>query len=206
VAEQHGISSELTTKGSPLPTDFQAFNPENFYARGMAPFDSNSLPSVPSSFNPSRRASSPNGGMLGVNDRSVPPPVPHRGPSPLHMGGGPGYANLPSHGDDMRRLVDECTAAKESARVLAEALVFTSPEELDKKPIIKVRLAVRSRTRPELTLRSSTASASWPLRACRGRWVGRRPKRANRASERYSKRRRTDSKMHLRVTRSRRMR
>lgn len=53
--------------------------------------------------------------------------------------GGPGYAHLPSHQDDIRRLIEESTAAKESARVLAEALVFTRPEDLDSKPIIKVR-------------------------------------------------------------------
>ncbi len=37
-------------------------------------------------------------------------------------------------------MIEESTAAKESARVLAEALVFTRPEELDGKPIIKVGL------------------------------------------------------------------
>ena len=54
--------------------------------------------------------------------------------------GGPGYANLPSHTDDIRRLIEESTAAKESARVLAEALVFTRPEDLEQKPIIRVSL------------------------------------------------------------------
>jgi hypothetical protein len=51
---------------------------------------------------------------------------------------GPGYSALPSHGDDIRRLVEESTAGKESARVLQEALVFTRPDELDSKPIIRV--------------------------------------------------------------------
>lgn len=73
--------------------------------------------------------------MLGIS--SVPAPVPHRGHSPLHMSG-PGYAHLPNHSDDVRRLVDECTAAREAARVLAEALVFTRPHELEQKPIIGV--------------------------------------------------------------------
>lgn len=130
-------------QGIPLPADFSAFTPENFYAhREPGSFDSGALPSVPSSFAGSRRPSSPN--ALGPNDRSVPPPLPHRVASPLHMGG-PGYANLPNHSDDIRRLVEECTAARESARVLAEALVFTRPHELDSKPIIRVSQPRQSR-------------------------------------------------------------
>jgi hypothetical protein len=54
-------------------------------------------------------------------------------------GFGPSYASLPDHHEDMRRLIEECTAAKESARVLAEALVYTRPEELEHKGVIKVR-------------------------------------------------------------------
>jgi hypothetical protein len=50
---------------------------------------------------------------------------------------GPAYAALPNHSDDIRRLIEECVAAKESARVLTEALVFTRPEDLPSKPIIK---------------------------------------------------------------------
>jgi predicted transposase YbfD/YdcC len=45
---------------------------------------------------------------------------------------------LPNHSDDIRRLLEESIAAKESARVLTEALVFTRPEDLPSKPIIKV--------------------------------------------------------------------
>ncbi|ORX33522.1 hypothetical protein BD324DRAFT_639653 [Kockovaella imperatae] len=63
---------------------------------------------------------------------SVPPPVPIRQPHNR----GPGYAALPDHGEDLRRLLEECTAARESARVLAEALVFTRPDELEHKPLI----------------------------------------------------------------------
>lgn len=124
-------------QGVPLPTDFTSFPPDRFYAnRDPGSFDSAPLPGVPSSYTGSRRPSSPNG--LGPNDRSAPLPQHNRAPSPLHNGG-PGYAHLPSHGDDIRRLVEECTAAKESARVLAEALVYTRPHELDSKPIIRVR-------------------------------------------------------------------
>lgn len=49
---------------------------------------------------------------------------------------GPAYAALPNHSDDIRRLHEESIAAKESARVLTEALVFTRPEDLGNKPII----------------------------------------------------------------------
>jgi hypothetical protein len=34
--------------------------------------------------------------------------------------------------------MEECTAAKEAATVLAEALVYTRPNELEHKPIIAV--------------------------------------------------------------------
>lgn len=51
---------------------------------------------------------------------------------------GPGYANLPDHQEDVRRLIEECTAGKESARVLTEALVYTRPDELEHKGVIKV--------------------------------------------------------------------
>jgi len=71
----------------------------------------------------------------GVN--SIPPPLPQRGQSPHHMAG-LGHANVPSHGEDIRRLMDECTAAREAATVLAEALVFTRPNELELKPVIRV--------------------------------------------------------------------
>ena len=101
-------------QGIPLPTDHQAFAPETFY---------------------DTRQSSPHSrprSALNFDPHSVPPPVPIRG---SHLRG-PEYANLPDHGEDMRRLLEECTAAKESARVLAEALVFTRPEELEDKPLI----------------------------------------------------------------------
>ena len=62
-----------------------------------------------------------------------------RSPGNVMAAHGPGYPALPSHHDDIRRLMEDCTAAKESARVLAEALVYTRPEELKHKPIIGVR-------------------------------------------------------------------
>jgi hypothetical protein len=40
--------------------------------------------------------------------------------------------------EDLRRLLEECAAAKESARVLSEALVYTKPEQLNEKDVIKV--------------------------------------------------------------------
>lgn len=45
---------------------------------------------------------------------------------------------MPDPLEDMRRLLDECTAAKESARVLSEALVYTRPEDLETKDVILV--------------------------------------------------------------------
>ncbi|ORY24881.1 hypothetical protein BCR39DRAFT_545694 [Naematelia encephala] len=111
--------------GKPLPADHPLYTPDSFYTAHITP--PNSLPS-------SRRPSSPPSlSHLGPNDRSVPPPLPIRGPSPTFGG----YAQLPNHGEDMRRLTDECIAAKESARVLMEALVYTRPEELELKPIIR---------------------------------------------------------------------
>jgi len=71
---------------------------------------------------------------LPVNDMAA-----HRNAmSPIDSHIGPGYAHMPNHGEDIRRLLDESIAAKEAARVLAEALVFTRPSELNAKPIINV--------------------------------------------------------------------
>nr|ODN85986.1 hypothetical protein L203_04486 [Cryptococcus depauperatus CBS 7841] len=64
----------------------------------------------------------------------VPSRLPRHDQSPYR---GPGYTNLPSHLEDLKRLVEECTAAKESAKVLNDALVYTRPEELNHKPIIR---------------------------------------------------------------------
>lgn len=55
---------------------------------------------------------------------------------------GPGYANLPSHSEDMRRLIEESIAGKEAARVLSEALVYSRPEELLERPIVRVSCRV----------------------------------------------------------------
>lgn len=113
-------------QGKPLPADNQTFQPEAMYPTRL--FDGPyGTPPV------SRTGSSPSvGHMLS----GPPPPIPSRGRSPEHFG--PGYAHLPSHNDDMRRLTDECIAAKESARVLSEALVYTRPDELELKPVIRV--------------------------------------------------------------------
>lgn len=45
---------------------------------------------------------------------------------------------MPNHSEDMMRLIEESTAAQESARVLTEALVYSRPEDLEHKPIIRV--------------------------------------------------------------------
>ncbi|KIR27383.1 hypothetical protein I307_05570 [Cryptococcus deuterogattii 99/473] len=72
-----------------------------------------------------------------VHQALSPPPAPVRHIQQQPAYGGPGYVNLPSHGEDIRRLMEECTAAKESARLLGDALVYTRPEELDHKPVIR---------------------------------------------------------------------
>lgn len=36
--------------------------------------------------------------------------------------------------------MEECTAARESARLLGDALIYTRPEELDHKPVIRVSI------------------------------------------------------------------
>ncbi|KIR70398.1 hypothetical protein I310_05644 [Cryptococcus deuterogattii CA1014] len=72
-----------------------------------------------------------------VHQALSPPPAPVRHIQQQPAYGGPGYVNLPSHGEDIRRLMEECMAAKESARLLGDALVYTRPEELDHKPVIR---------------------------------------------------------------------
>nr|XP_019008923.1 uncharacterized protein I206_06610 [Kwoniella pini CBS 10737]OCF47704.1 hypothetical protein I206_06610 [Kwoniella pini CBS 10737] len=130
--------------GNPLPADHPIFSPEPFYPQRQAYHYASPDQSFPSS----RRASSPSLQYLSANHQDI-PNGDQRGPSPNY--GGPRYANLPNHGEDIRRLVDECTAAKESARVLSEALIFTGPDELEQKPVIgefyrKVFLAHESLT------------------------------------------------------------
>ncbi|KAL1408179.1 hypothetical protein Q8F55_004984 [Vanrija albida] len=103
--------------------------PPPIIATGPSP-----LPSPPPSVPVSRPSSQPSLQRLSLIDRYGAGQVVQ---SPAAYGGGPGYHHLPDHKDDMRRLMEECTAAKESARVLAEAVVFTQPAELQHKPIIK---------------------------------------------------------------------
>ncbi|OCF40210.1 hypothetical protein I317_05967 [Kwoniella heveanensis CBS 569] len=132
--------------GNPLPADHPIFGGEPMYPNqaqwSHPPSHANSIGS--------RRPSSPSLQQLSSAQQTMQAPaIPTRGASPGKFG--PGYTDLPSHGEDIRRLVDECTAAKESARVLTEALVYTRPEELEHKPIIgefyrKVFLAHESLT------------------------------------------------------------
>ncbi|WWC87356.1 uncharacterized protein L201_002245 [Kwoniella dendrophila CBS 6074] len=119
--------------GNPLPADHPIFSPEAFYNQRPTQAYSN-----PSTGPGSRRPSSPSLQHLSLlpQNQGLLPPSAQRGPSPGNYGG-PGYTNLPNHGEDIRKLTDECTAAKESARVLSEALVFTKPEDLDHKPVIQ---------------------------------------------------------------------
>ncbi|WVQ76618.1 hypothetical protein IAR50_006291 [Cryptococcus sp. DSM 104548] len=66
-----------------------------------------------------------------------PPPRPPRSHAEPGYAAGPGYTDLPSHTEDIRKLQEECTAAKESAKLLGEALLYTRPEELEYKPVIQ---------------------------------------------------------------------
>lgn len=104
---------EAEGQGQPLPPKHQLYT-------------SDSLPRPEYATPASRRGSEPM-----QDQRSKTPDLRYNGPA---------YAALPNHSDDIRRLIEECTAAKESARVLIEALVFTRPEDLPSKPIIKVCL------------------------------------------------------------------
>lgn len=122
--------------GHPLSADHPIFNtneapPQPRHpANQMANLQIQSPPSVSTS----RQGSSPS----HVHQALPPPSAParHIQQQPAAYGG-PGYANLPSHGEDIRRLMEECTAARESARLLGDALIYTRPEELDHKPVIR---------------------------------------------------------------------
>lgn len=123
-------------QGRPLPVDHPIFQPEAQYPN----FDA-------LRFHPGQQydySHSDHGGANGYDARPqsiVQDQAGGRKRRSSRDRAGPGYAALPSHKDDMRRLLEESTAAKESARVLAEALVFTRPDELEDKPIIKVSLS-----------------------------------------------------------------
>ena len=130
------LRSSSFIQGVPLPEDHQIYVPQPTYANGFS-----SYASEPPSLAGSRRPSPPSLQNVPLDDRSFLPPMPLPMPSPRHFG--PGYAQLPDHGEDMRRLGNECIAAKESARVLSEALVFTRPDELESKPIIGVNITSR---------------------------------------------------------------
>lgn len=109
---QHGSVLDWADKqGQPIPPK------HHLYASDNLPRPEYSTPA-------SRRGSEPM-----QDQRSKTPDLRYNGPA---------YAALPNHSDDIRRLIEECVAAKESARVLTEALVFTRPEDLPSKPIIKV--------------------------------------------------------------------
>lgn len=87
----------------------------------------NNFPSYPAQFDAGRD----HGFVPGDYETS-------QGHSPGRIHGGPRYADLPNSSEDMRKLEDECASAREGARVLSEALVFTQPSELNSKPIIQV--------------------------------------------------------------------
>lgn len=125
-----GGGNNTNNNTNPVSNDYQ--RPPPIIATGPSP-----LPSPPPSVPVSRPGSQPSLQRLSLADHRfgggqqiIQPTAPY--------GGGPGYQHLPDHKEDMRRLMEECTAAKESARVLAESIVFTQPAELQHKPIIKV--------------------------------------------------------------------
>ena len=162
----------------PLPSDHHLYTPETqFTARFPDTFTADLTP--PESAPSSRRGSS----AQHTTARNTPAPAAlSRTRSPAYAQGGPQYEHLTSHEEDMRRLIDECTAAKESARVLAEALIYTRPDELEQKPIIRV-----SRTPNPLFVwlmfRNSTKSASMRTSLSRIRWIGHKPRLLDRARE-----------------------
>ena len=137
-SQSYRLGAEIS-KGMPLPADHHLYATEPIFAVGF-PYSNSPNPSEPNSLAGSRRPSSPSLQHLALDDRSIPLPIPLRAPSPSVNRFGPGYAQLPNHGEDMRRLMEECTAARESARVLSEAVIFTRPEDLERKPIIRVSL------------------------------------------------------------------
>ncbi|WVQ83898.1 hypothetical protein IAT38_006042 [Cryptococcus sp. DSM 104549] len=130
--------------GSPLPADHPILNPEVSIIPTSQPYAAAhpqaAYPPPPTaqmaslavrSQPPSRHGSSPS---LQQQALPPPPPIPQRMPANY---AGPGYANLPNHREDTRRLMEECTAAKETAKLLSEAVVFTQPAELAHKPIVR---------------------------------------------------------------------
>ncbi|KIR78097.1 hypothetical protein I305_04739 [Cryptococcus gattii E566] len=121
--------------GHPLSADHPIFNTNELPSQPQPPTNqiANLQIQSPPSISTSWHGSSPS----HVHQALSPPPAPVRHIQQQPAYGGPGYANLPSHGEDIRRLMEECTAAKESARLLGDALVYTRPEELDHKPVIR---------------------------------------------------------------------
>lgn len=119
-------------QGRPLPEDHLSFQPEAMYPSRVFDQAQNRMYQSHSD-----QAGQIVGGGFHRDDYAR-----SRGSSPGRMNGGPGYADLPSHGEDVKKLGDECNAAREAARVLSEALVFTRPDELDSKPIIQVSCTV----------------------------------------------------------------
>lgn len=47
-------------------------------------------------------------------------------------------AMIPDEDEEIERLVRECVAAKEHARVLQQALTFTTPGRMESEPVIQV--------------------------------------------------------------------
>jgi hypothetical protein len=149
----HDTTTQLTRQGRPLSDDHAIFVPEAQYPTHMLDHHENGR-----SHHDAYMGANGQDGYAAYQQRDQP--------------AGPGYANLPSHSDDMRRLIEESTAGKEAARVLSEALVYSRPEDLDQRPVIRVsRLNMAS-----LTGRNSTTSASMPMSLSRTRWIGRKRK------------------------------
>lgn len=124
-------------KGHPLSADHPIFNANEAPSQPRPPTNQTANLQIqsPPSVSTSRHGSSPSHAHQALPPPSA--PARHIQQQPVSYGG-PGYANLPSHGEDIRRLMEECTAAQESARLLGDALVYTRPEELDYKPVIRV--------------------------------------------------------------------
>ncbi|OXG10852.1 hypothetical protein C361_06890 [Cryptococcus neoformans Tu259-1] len=122
--------------GHPLSADHPIFNTNEAPSQPRPPTNQTANLQIqsPPSVSTSRHGSSPSHAHQALPPPSA--PARHIQQQPASYGG-PGYANLPSHGEDIRRLMEECTAAQESARLLGDALVYTRPEELDYKPVIR---------------------------------------------------------------------
>ncbi|ODO02955.1 hypothetical protein I350_05798 [Cryptococcus amylolentus CBS 6273] len=115
--------------GRPMPQDHPIYshNPDQPPTSQMANLQVHPAPASHSSHN----------SHISQPTSLPPPPRPPRDYAGPEFAAGPGYKDLPSHSEDIRRLEEECTAAQESAKLLGEALLYTRPEELEYKPVIR---------------------------------------------------------------------